>query len=312
MNQLNEQLDRSKQLMGLIIEAYGGGIIKEGDVPCDIWCKIKVAMKGSRGDVVKMIQHLLARGCGDQYGPYNPEKMGGGMNEGCAENWTNCDGKFEKETKKAVEEFQGDFSGLKVDGKVGYNTISVLCKYCNYEGAPTGFNLCHDCKDCEKQQQNIQIDDIGGDDILDVVDDGDDWFIDIDIPAEYGKDCDKIKACLQYVSSLQQTTKSKWSEFINCMNAGTNKPDWFNSSCMKWIPYDWEKGGLVICISGQGNSYGPYYDEGGGVLVFPDGDPIYYENLEISETRAKELGIKGGGDIAVAASECCTKRRWKA
>ena len=91
----------------VISEQYGGGRIMEGDVPCDIWCKRKSAKRGSRGDVVKMIQHLLARGCGD-YGPYNSDNVGGGMNEGCIENWTNCDGKFERETKKAVKEFQED------------------------------------------------------------------------------------------------------------------------------------------------------------------------------------------------------------
>ena len=130
MSHLNEQLNRSKQLMGLITEAYGGGIIKEGDEPCEIWCKRKSAQKGSRGDVVKMIQNVLAGGCGD-YGPYNPEKLGGGLNEGCAENWTDCDGKFGPETEKAVEEFQGEGGlTLDVDGKVGFNTLSALCKVC--------------------------------------------------------------------------------------------------------------------------------------------------------------------------------------
>ena len=37
-------------------QSYSGGIIKEGDIPCEIWCKRKSAQKGSRGDVVKMIQ----------------------------------------------------------------------------------------------------------------------------------------------------------------------------------------------------------------------------------------------------------------
>ena len=116
MNHLNEQLDRSKELMGLILEQYSGGKIQEGDVPCDIWCKIKVAKRGSRGDVVKMIQHLLARGCGD-YGPYNPQKMGGGMNEGCVENWTNCDGKFEKETKSSGKKRSFHFPGTPREPK---------------------------------------------------------------------------------------------------------------------------------------------------------------------------------------------------
>jgi peptidoglycan hydrolase-like protein with peptidoglycan-binding domain len=73
-----------------------------------------------------MIQHLLARGCGD-YGPYNQDNVGGGMNQGCVENWTNCDGKFGKETKQAVEEFQEDNGQLDVDGKVGVKTLAALC-----------------------------------------------------------------------------------------------------------------------------------------------------------------------------------------
>ena len=106
--------------MGLIIEAYGGGIIKEGDVPCDIWCERKYAKRGSRGDVVKMIQHLLARGCGEM-GPYNPTKQGGGMNEGCVENWTNCDGKFEKETD--------GWENIETSRlEIGVRTISMLIK----------------------------------------------------------------------------------------------------------------------------------------------------------------------------------------
>ena len=289
-------------------QSYSGGIIQEGDIPCDIWCKIKVAKRGSRGDVVKMIQHLLARGCGEM-GPYNPTKQGGGMNEGCIENWTNCDGKFEKETKKAVEEFQRDAGQLSVDGKVGWNTLNSLCGYCYGSASPkdsAAYILCQRECNCKQQQGT----DDGGDSIEI---DGDDWFIDIDIPAESGNDCDRIKACLKYVIGLGDV--NRWEMFVDCMRIkdtpGTHSPDWFKDGCMKWVPYDWEKGGLVICISDQGNSYGPYYDEGGGVLVFPDGDATYYENLEISETRAKQLGIKGGGDIAVAASECCGNRKWR-
>ena len=55
-----------------------------------------------------MIQHYLAKGGGlgkKTYGPYNQKKEGGGMIEGCAKNWKNCDGLFQSETKKAVEDF---------------------------------------------------------------------------------------------------------------------------------------------------------------------------------------------------------------
>jgi len=302
------EADLTQIIERVLNEQQYSGIIKRGDEACEIWCKRKYAKRGSRGDVVKMIQHLLARGCGD-YGPYNPEKMGGGMNEGCAENWRNCDGKFEKETKKAVEEYQGDYSGLVVDGNVGINTLTALCELC-YKPTifPDDFTLCDDCK-CDDPQAN---DSPGGQEIIDI--DGDDWFIDIDIPAESGNDCDRIKGCLKYVIGLGDV--DRWEMFVDCMrikdNPGTQLPNWFQDSCMKWVPYDWEKGGLVICVSGQGNSQGPYYSNGQGVLVFPDGEAVeYHKNLKISANQAKKLGIKGGGNIAVAASECCTKRKWK-
>lgn len=210
-------------------QSYRGGIIKEGDVPCDIWCKRKVAMRGSRGDVVKMIQHLLARGCGD-YGPYNPKKSGGGMNIGCIENWTNCDGKFEKETKKAVEEFQEDAntyikSGLRVDGKVGYNTLNALCSVCYGTASPTDSAeniLCNKQCDCDDQEDVIiDIDDIR--DVIEVIDgdpDLNDWYIGDDA-GDHFNNCNRIKACLYYAS---RKDGERWHYFINCM-AG-KFPDW--------------------------------------------------------------------------------------
>ena len=313
MGSIIEEINRNKTLMGLLVEQYSGGIIKEGDVPCDIWCEKKYAKRGSTGDVVKMIQHLLARGCGD-YGPYNPEKRGGGINEGCAENWTNCDGKFGKETKKAVEEYQGDYKGkgLVVDGSVGTNTLSELCELCykNNPVFPDDFTLCDKQCQCTKDTS-------GGDGNFIGVGDDTDWFLDMDISPEYGNDCDSIKSCLQYVSGKDG---EYWHHFLKCMKkggfedkTGTQIPDWFKDDCMKWIPYDWEKGGLVICISDQGNSMGPYYSDGKGILIFPDGEAgEYYKNLKITEEEAKELGIKWGGGSAVAASECCGNRKWKA
>jgi hypothetical protein len=243
MNHLNEQLDRSKELMGLILEQYSGGKIQEGDVPCDIWCKIKVAKRGSRGDVVKMIQHLLARGCGD-YGPYNPQKMGGGMNEGCVENWTNCDGKFEKETKKAVEEFQGEAGlNLNVDGKVGFNTLSALCKLCYGSATPKDsaeYILCQKQCDCDQQGDGDSIE------IVDVVD-GDDWFIDIDISPEYGKDCDRIKACLKYAISKGG---EHWYHFKECMTKKGvgEKIEGCEARCTQGCPEDPPPGTPVTAV----------------------------------------------------------------
>jgi len=203
-------------------QSYGGGIIQEGDVPCDIWCEIKYAARRSRGDVVKMIQHLLARGCGD-YGPYNPDNMGGGMNKGCAENWENCDGKYEKETKQAVEEFQREYQ-LDIDGKVGIDTLTALCSICYGPVSPkdsAAYILCQKCP-C-LQEEDIIID--GIDDVIDNIDcdgdgecDFDDWCEDV-CDGDHWNDCERIKACLYYAS---RKDGEHWHYFIRCM--GGNFP----------------------------------------------------------------------------------------
>tara|TARA_R100001198_G_C5187533_1_gene181554 strand:+ start:143 stop:925 length:783 start_codon:yes stop_codon:yes gene_type:complete len=55
--------------------------------------------------------------------------------------------------------------------------------------------------------------------IIDDLDGGDDWYIDLDIPGELGDDCDRIKACLKYSASLEinMVNKGRWLEFIECM-----------------------------------------------------------------------------------------------
>jgi hypothetical protein len=218
MKHLNEDIDRAKQLMGLLMEQYGGGKIKEGDVPCDIWCKRKTAKLGSRGDVVKMIQNVLAGGCGE-YGPYNSEKLGGGLNDGCAENWTNCDGKFGPETEKAVEEFQGEGGlTLTVDGKVGFNTLSALCKVCYGTGSPKDsaeYILCQKQCQCDDKSSDDQSSD-GIQDVLDKIGDVDidDW--DDDIYGVDGPSCNRIKACLYYANH-NFLELPNWSHFIECL-----------------------------------------------------------------------------------------------
>ena len=74
-------------------------------------------------------------------------------------------------------------------------------------------------------------------DIIDVVE-GDDWFIDIDIPAEYGNDCDRIKACLKYTVSLEQNfvNKGRWFEFIDCMKGKESKTERKGcDGCPEWV-----------------------------------------------------------------------------
>jgi len=214
MNNIKEEINRNKSLMGILLEQYSGGIIKEGDVPCDIWCKRKSAQEGSRGEVVKMIQNLLASGCGD-FGPYNAENLGGGMNDGCIENWTDCDGKFGPETEKAVKEFQEDVGQLEVDGKVGWNTLNSLCGYCYGSGSPkdsAAFNLCKgDCQ-CKEGKQDGD----GIEDVYEIIGDVDIDNWDDDIYGVDGPSCDRIKACLYYANHnfLDLPT---WTHFIECL-----------------------------------------------------------------------------------------------
>ena len=68
-----KESDLQRIVKRVLSESYEGGSIQVDDVPCDIWCKKKLAKSGSNGDVVKMIQHLLSRG------GYNPKYSGGGL-----------------------------------------------------------------------------------------------------------------------------------------------------------------------------------------------------------------------------------------
>ena len=85
---------------------------------------------------------------------------------------------------------------------------------------------------------------------IDIIsDDGDDWFIDVDISPEYGNDCNRIKACLKYAASLEQNfvNKGRWFEFIDCMKGKESKteikgcdgcPEWVNAGPYIQNPYD--------------------------------------------------------------------------
>lgn len=189
--------EANKRLLG---ESYEG-IIKKGDIPCDIWCKKKFAKYGSTGDVVKMIQHYLAKGSGlaktGGYGPYNPQKEGGGMIQGCAKNWKNCDGIFKSETKKAVEQFQRDAKVTK-DGVVGYNTLKKICELLVLGDKET--TLCNECKCNEKENTNTE-----KTSKLDDVNNG----------------CDSLQSCLKQIFE-EKDTISRY-EYEQCLKKGGNK-----------------------------------------------------------------------------------------
>jgi hypothetical protein len=150
----------SKQYLN---EIYEGGLIQSGDELCDIICKDKLAAYGSNGSVVKEIQHALAK-CG-----YNTKYGGGGMNQACGKNVDSCDGKFREQTRDAVKDFQQS-NGLKVDGKVGYNTLIAL----QQEG-------CIELPDCQCDDQQQQDSDYNFKNPKEIID---------------NVECEKLKKCV--------------------------------------------------------------------------------------------------------------------
>lgn len=217
MGIINEEINRNKTLMGIITEQYSG-IIKRGDVSCDIWCKRKSAQEGSRGKVVKMIQQLLSADgvLGDYW--YGNDNVG--VNDGCAYDWENCDGKYGPETKKTIEKFQKEYGqGLDVDGKVGYDTLTALCDSIDQEWMSihgkdwVGFTLCDQQCQCTKGT------DRPGDGIQDVIDnigdvDIDDWSDLLEGDGDHWNNCERIKACLYYTS---RKNGEYWYDFLECM-----------------------------------------------------------------------------------------------
>lgn len=152
--------------------------IKQGDELCDIICERKQAKYGANGDVVKEIQHALAK-CG-----YNPKMEGGGINAGCKDDKNKCDGLFRKETEKAVREFQKSVPGLVADGAVGKKTLIALKE--------KGCIDLPECN-CEKKQEKLKDEKTTTDKTLR---DDNKKFLEttIGIP---NVDCDKIVYCIR-------------------------------------------------------------------------------------------------------------------
>ena len=242
-NQLNKIVKR------VLSESYEG-IIKQGDTSCDIKCKRKIAKNGSSGDVVKMIQHYLAKGSsknvtsGGNYGPYNSENSGGGMTEACAQSWEDCDGKFRSETKKAVEEFQEDVDSLTKDGVVGAETLKMICQLLGDQQQPYK-SLCSDCNCDDKQSQkdNPPLSGNPGrrrttpvkppgkfvedgnwwDVITEPLEDIWDWII---TPApgdgnSEGKNCDKVNDCVKFAMGEDS---ENWKFFLACIGKTIKNP----------------------------------------------------------------------------------------
>lgn len=208
------QIDRlSKRLLN------ESGIIKNQDTICDIICQEKIAMYGSNGDVVKMIQHLL------YVNQFNTKYAGGGMKgDLCHRNYKDCDGLFKEETKKAVEEFQKSTNGyLKVDGKFGYSTWKEMCAYLNFTNSVTKNMFCdisQNC-DCNGYQDDFQ-DDFNDIDVINPI------FNEID-----NIDCDKLKKC---VKDFILVPGPNYIGFEKCIGGGdkqkiVNERDWTCKVC---------------------------------------------------------------------------------
>jgi hypothetical protein len=183
----------NKRILG---ESYKG-VIKKEDKSCAIWCKEKIAKVGSSGDVIKLIQHHLSKGL-SKYGPYNPNRGGGGMSESCSSNYKDCDGIFRSETKKAVEEFQRD-ANISPDGVVGYNTLTKICELLardNYEPSNT---LCSKQCQCEGEQKRD----------TDYVPDDTKVLNKSFIELIYKYDCESLKACMKKLFSKKDMITSK-------------------------------------------------------------------------------------------------------
>jgi hypothetical protein len=143
-----------KIVKNVLNESYLG-LITRGDIICDIICRRKIAAKGSSGDVIKMIQHILA-----VHG-YNSKYGGGGMTDFCATDWRRCDGIFKGHTEDAVKEFQRSLQskyGLVVDGIVGYNTWKAMCTTLAYSKSLPKNEFCPSC-DCKEDDRWQERDD---------------------------------------------------------------------------------------------------------------------------------------------------------
>ena len=133
-----------KIVRNVLNESYLG-LITKGDVICDIVCKRKIAAKGSTGDIVQMIQHLLANN------GFNQKYSGGGMTgDWCYSDWRKCDGLFKKHTEDAVKEFQDDYK-LSVDGIVGPKTLEAMCNNLKFTKELPKDKFCPKC-DCKERE----------------------------------------------------------------------------------------------------------------------------------------------------------------
>jgi hypothetical protein len=190
---------------GFINEGYLPKI-QQGDELCDIICERKQAKYGSNGDVVKEIQHALAK-CG-----YNAKYEGGGINVGCKDDKSKCDGLFRRETENAVKEFQST-NGLTPDGSVGKKTLEAL----RDKG-------CIDLPNCDcKKKTDPKIEDTKIEDRK--IKDDNRIFLEKQLGIS-DINCDKIVYCIRTLMSVTVPIKNiSVDEFKKCLKGKITKQD---------------------------------------------------------------------------------------
>jgi len=206
----------NKIVKSVINEGYQSLVGPSDDI-CEIICKRKVAAKGSTGDIVKMIQHLL------YVHQYNTKYAGGGMTgDQCYKDWRRCDGIFKRHTEDAVKEFQRSLSdkyGLVVDGVVGYNTWKAMCTTLTFTKSLPKGSFCKDCM-CKNKWQD------------DGRKDQEDW-LDYNIidPIKIIDtiDCKKLKDCVK--KHILSVTAPDYTGFDLCITGGKKGYEIGGPSC---------------------------------------------------------------------------------
>ena len=238
----------NKIVKSVMNEGYQSLVGPSDDI-CEIICKRKVAAKGSTGDIVKMIQHLL------YVHQYNSKYAGGGMTgDWCYKDWRRCDGIFKGHTEDAVKEFQKslrDKYGLVVDGIVGYNTWNAMCTTLSYSKSLPKGSFCKDCM-CKEKKQEDDFD-------WDRKKERDDNYLD-------QFDCDEIKNCMQ--KYLFANTVPDYPRFMECIMRNAKKgndeinDDYINRDG-NVVQCNWNVGGknvfkcpeYVNCMPGPGQDF---------------------------------------------------------
>jgi hypothetical protein len=197
------QIDRlSKRFLN---ESYG--LITYQDTICEIVCKEKVAKYGSKGDVVRMIQHIL------NVNQFNSKYAGGGMNgDFCYKDYKECDGLFKNQTKIAVEQFQKTVPSLRVDGVVGYETWKAMCSELTFTDSVRKDKFCADCTCDDNYQDDFQdIDTYNpGKEIDDI-------------------DCEKLKGCVK--KYIYGSPVPDFTGFFKCIEGNAKKREPRQGDC---------------------------------------------------------------------------------